>query len=274
MPRRSKYTKDLLAPMVSATTSMRQLLDNLGLRCTGGNYRQIRQKLLAHGIDTSHWTGQGWAKGETKESSSVIQQLSQRRTIPDDEIFVVGSTYCLSNLGYRLRQSGRPYVCENCGVSDEWQGGKLTLHVDHINGIISDATKENLRFLCPNCHQQLTSRFAKAGPPRPSRSKQRLVMEEAREQRRQQLPKRTCPVCTQQFQPKNKPQQFCSYECSHRASHRTEHPSKEELLGLITTLPTTQVADQFGVSDNAVKKWAVGYGIWDQRINQRPRSRQ
>lgn len=30
----------------------------------------------------------------------------------------------------------------------------ITLHLDHINGVHNDNRFENLRFLCPNCHQQ------------------------------------------------------------------------------------------------------------------------
>ena len=47
----------------------------------------------------------------------------------------------------------RGYNCEVCGVS-EWNGKKLTLHVDHKNGDPSNDSPENLRLLCPNCHSQ------------------------------------------------------------------------------------------------------------------------
>jgi 5-methylcytosine-specific restriction endonuclease McrA len=47
----------------------------------------------------------------------------------------------------------RGYKCEICSLSD-WQGKKITLHVDHVNGDPSNDHPDNLRLLCPNCHSQ------------------------------------------------------------------------------------------------------------------------
>jgi len=52
-----------------------------------------------------------------------------------------------------LRKELIPYKCGICGIQ-EWNGKKLSLHLDHINGINNDHRLENLRFLCPNCHSQ------------------------------------------------------------------------------------------------------------------------
>lgn len=38
-----------------------------------------------------------------------------------------------------------------CGI-DSWNGVKLSLQLDHINGDRRNNTRENLRMLCPNCH--------------------------------------------------------------------------------------------------------------------------
>jgi 5-methylcytosine-specific restriction endonuclease McrA len=73
--------------------------------------------------------------------------------IPDANVFVLNSTYPSNKLGKRLRMIGWDYKCKICEIT-EWCGEHLTFHVDHINGIVSDHRLENLRFLCPNCHQQ------------------------------------------------------------------------------------------------------------------------
>lgn len=46
-----------------------------------------------------------------------------------------------------------------CGNIGEWQGQKLVLQLDHINGKNNDHRIENLRFLCPNCHS-ITETYA------------------------------------------------------------------------------------------------------------------
>jgi 5-methylcytosine-specific restriction endonuclease McrA len=50
-----------------------------------------------------------------------------------------------------IKENLLPYKCNECRIS-EWKGKKLSLHLDHINGVNGDNRIENLRFLCPNCH--------------------------------------------------------------------------------------------------------------------------
>lgn len=45
------------------------------------------------------------------------------------------------------------YRCSVCNL-DEWQGKKIGLEVDHIDGRHYNNTINNLRFMCPNCHSQ------------------------------------------------------------------------------------------------------------------------
>ncbi len=44
--------------------------------------------------------------------------------------------------------------CYKCGLGTIWNGEKLSLQLEHINGISNDNRIENLEILCPNCHTQ------------------------------------------------------------------------------------------------------------------------
>ena len=43
--------------------------------------------------------------------------------------------------------------CLICGIS-EWNDKPIVLHLDHIDGNNNNFKRENLRFICPNCHSQ------------------------------------------------------------------------------------------------------------------------
>lgn len=54
---------------------------------------------------------------------------------------------------------------------------------------------------------------------------------------------------------------FCSNKCRGVCKRKVDRPSKEELLKLLWKEPTTTIATIYGVSDNAVAKWAKSYGL-------------
>lgn len=45
------------------------------------------------------------------------------------------------------------FKCDMCH-NDMWNGVPITLELDHINGERRNETRDNLRFVCPNCHSQ------------------------------------------------------------------------------------------------------------------------
>ena len=142
----TKYTKELLQEAASASLSYAGMLRYLGLRQAGGTQAHVAKKTREYGIDTSHFTGKIWNKGGVGRS---------RKTV--DEILVVlpenSARPRAKQLRRALLESGVEMKCR-CGLTDEWQGVKIVLEVDHVNGDWLDNRLENLRFLCPNCHSQ------------------------------------------------------------------------------------------------------------------------
>lgn len=61
---------------------------------------------------------------------------------------------------YLVQQYGE--YCSSCGIDSFWNGDKLTLQLDHIDGNSDNNFPENLRLLCPNCHSQ-TETFGSKG---------------------------------------------------------------------------------------------------------------
>lgn len=82
----------------------------------------------------------GWSKGKILIS---LEDLFKK-----DSSYSTGyAKNAIVTLGLRKNE------CECCKLSS-WQGVKITLELDHINGVRNDHTLENLRLLCPNCHSQ------------------------------------------------------------------------------------------------------------------------
>lgn len=69
--------------------------------------------------------------------------------------------YSSHKLRLRLISAGlKEDKCEVCGIVD-WNGNKLPKHLDHIDGDHYNHSLNNLRVLCPNCHQQTDTHGSK-----------------------------------------------------------------------------------------------------------------
>ena len=146
-PARRQWTDDDLRELVQQSYSIAEVLRQLGYAPSGGIHRWVRAKITMLGVDTSHFTGQSWARGRKNPGGG-------RRARSLDEILVKGSMYSSAALRQRLIAAGlKSACCEMCGM-DSWRGRPISLALDHINGDPTDNRLENLRILCPNCHAQ------------------------------------------------------------------------------------------------------------------------
>lgn len=59
----SKYTREILEPVVASSTSYSELLRNLGLSVNSGSlHNYLKWKVAEYKLDTSHFVGLAWAK--------------------------------------------------------------------------------------------------------------------------------------------------------------------------------------------------------------------
>ena len=71
-------------------------------------------------------------------------------------------------------------------------------------------------------------------------------------------PKPLCKICNNAVNDHDN--EYCSHECANIASRKTERPTLKQLLTLLQYNSYTYVANLYGVSDNAVRKWIRKYG--------------
>jgi hypothetical protein len=142
-----RWTDEQLAAAVAEARSVAGVLRRLGLKPGGSVYVAINQRIGELGLDTSHFKGQGWAKG--------LKNPVRRPVRPLAEILVRDSDYSHTNdLRKRLLREGlKAWRCEVCDGTS-WNDRPIPLQLDHINGIRTDNRLVNLRLLCPNCHAQ------------------------------------------------------------------------------------------------------------------------
>lgn len=140
-------TRDELVKAVNGSQSMAEVVRKLGLNKSSNTYATLIKEFQYYKI-----------KPHFKKRS--------RGTTPYtfEEMFCENSSYDRTTLRNKIiKEKILNYECSECGIID-WNGKKLSLQLDHINGVSNDNRLENLRFLCPNCHSQTKTWGNKSKP--------------------------------------------------------------------------------------------------------------
>lgn len=133
------FTPEQLAQLVAESTAFPELILKLGYGTrSGSNHNTVKSRLDKYNIDYSHFNN--------------LQRVERT----EENVFIENSTASQKVLrDWYKKGAYTEYVCSICGQEPFWKGKPLTLILDHINGHNRDDRLENLRWVCPNCNQQL-----------------------------------------------------------------------------------------------------------------------
>lgn len=253
------YSKDQLSEIVSNSLSLAEVIITLGYNTNhGSNYNTVKKRLKEYGISTDHFRYKG----------------TPRRT--SDDVFCINSTVSQNALRNWYKKISDDSICKICGQSILWNGRKLTMILDHINGDNHDNRPGNLRWICPNCNSQLDT-FAGRNINKckhhttPRRNDEQCLIEvderhsvevvesipETKRKIKKGRIKKLCPVCGSNHMSENS--KMCK-SCRQK-ENRKLWASREDLEKLIYNVPMVEIGKMYGVSDNAIRKWCKAYDL-------------
>lgn len=132
--------------LIKNSINIKEVLFKLGYTTVGNSwgYSQVKERMLVLNLTSYDFKGKSPLK------------MFNKRKIKTEDLFT-NKKHPRVVIRRRIIQDNLiPYKCAICGI-DSWNGKKLSLELDHINGINNDNRLENLRFLCPNCHSQTST---------------------------------------------------------------------------------------------------------------------
>lgn len=217
------FSKEQLEEIVKTCTSMRELERKLGYGSIGNNGKTIQKVLNEYGISTEHFTGQA--------KNTVVRS--------EENVFIKNSTATQATLRrWYIKGKYSEYKCAICGQPPIWNNKPLTLTLDHINGNNTDDRLENLRWICPNCDRQLDTFAGK-----------NVELSES--------PKYYCIDCGVEISYGHIRCLKCEQQHRKQIGLSSIPLTRDELKYKIKTQSFTSIGNEFGVSDNAIRKWCI-----------------
>ncbi len=218
--------KEELSRIVKESETLTEVLDKMGLRSAGGNYKTLKKYLGLYGIDVSHFDSE-------KVRFEKIRDYFRKTKKPMVEILVENSSFSRGTLKLRLYEEGiKKKACELCGQNELWMGKKMSLILDHINGVHNDNRLENLRVVCPNCNATLDTHCGKHRSMRSMKLKALGLKEDIDFRRLPTEGKRLSGI----------------------KRRKVERPPVEEVLEQVKKNGFLATGRKYGVSDNAIRK--------------------
>lgn len=129
-----EFSEEEIRQIVAESKSVAEVAEKLGYCRTSGSAAESINKMCDYyNIDTSHFLGQGWNKGNFDYSR-----------------FKEGNAIKSAHMVQAI-VALRGHKCEQCGL-ETWLEKPITLEVHHKDGNHLNNDLNNLMLLCPNCH--------------------------------------------------------------------------------------------------------------------------
>lgn len=235
-------SREELSKIISDSMSLSDVARACGGKPTPSNVRKMGRYAAAWGLSIEHFDPYHPGQLHNKTTKDkLLAKLTKDSTTSSHSL-----KHWLWNLGMLPRQ------CQECRIGEEWNGSHLSLHLDHINGEHTDNRLENLRILCPNCHSQ-TDTFSGG----------------ARRKKAKENASRKCQHCNKDFMSFSRI--YCSDECMRAGFtkkvsgvrrgearpefRKVERPPLEEVQAYVDQHGYLAAGREWGVSDNAIRKW-------------------
>jgi hypothetical protein len=114
--------------------------------CANSRVRSEETKnKISEGILKSEW----WLSCSYSHNSAPEKIEKQKQTWKQKRDYESAHIFTIK----KWIKEERGNKCEECGVT-EWNGKRLPMEVDHIDGDTNNNDIKNLKVLCPNCHSQ------------------------------------------------------------------------------------------------------------------------
>ena len=209
--------KEQLKKLIEKNNTLGGILNDMGIKRNSGNYQTLHryskkfnlslERIL---IDNSKYLG---------PTNAIKHELCD--ILVKNSLY--GNTHSLKN---RLYNEGlKQPICEKCGQDEIWNGEKISLILDHINGIHDDNRLKNLRIVCPNCNATLSTHGG-----RNIRIKKKLIIKKKR-----------------------------NIIIESKKKRIVERPSHKQLCSDVSLFGYSATGRKYGVSDNAIRKWLKFY---------------